>query len=74
MGALVTIHGEENKLTIDETTIIKGALEMKQKTVRNCMTTLDQVFMLEINSHLNQRTMTEVLFHIGNFVEISLID
>jgi len=62
LHALVSIHGEEGRgpLSIDETTIIKGALEMKTKTVKQCMTPLDKVFMFSVDKILNASTMKEI--------------
>jgi CBS domain containing-hemolysin-like protein len=43
---LVSMHGThaagEDKLTLDETTIIRGALDMQAKTARDAMTPLDK--------------------------------
>lgn len=35
---------------MDETTVILGALKLSGKVAKNCMTPLDKVFMLEINT------------------------
>jgi metal transporter CNNM len=59
---LVSIHGEDQKvLTIDETTIIQGALDMKHKTVKDCMSPIEKLFMLDINQRMDKRTMKEVI-------------
>eukprot|EP00762_Andalucia_godoyi_P008807 ANDGO_06872.mRNA.1 DUF21 domain-containing protein At2g14520 len=42
---LVRMHGEEHKLTGDEVSIIRGALELREKTALQVMTPLDSVFM-----------------------------
>jgi len=59
---LVNIHSEdqEGPLTMDESTIIKGALDMKYKTVKHCMTPLDQVFMVSFDARLDRQLMTEI--------------
>ncbi|PRP83604.1 hypothetical protein PROFUN_08330 [Planoprotostelium fungivorum] len=45
---LVTMHAAVNQgpLSIDECNIINGALDMKTKTVKDCMTSLEKVFMV----------------------------
>jgi len=64
---LVSIHaadnteGEGGPLTTDECTIIKGALDMKTKTVQDAMTPIESVFMLDISRRLDQRTRREIL-------------
>lgn len=66
LRALVSIHGEEHgkgPLTIDETTIIQGALDMKHKTLKDCMNPLDEVFMLDMNARMDKKTMKEVSFY-----------
>ena len=60
---LVEMHGEDNEgpLGKDESTIIKGAIDMKIKDVRCCMTPLSSVYMLPIDTVLNRETMKEIL-------------
>jgi metal transporter CNNM len=45
---LVSLHGSNaagaDQLTLDETTIIRGALDMQDKTARHAMTALEKVF------------------------------
>lgn len=60
---LVTIHGDSSvggELTLDECTIIKGALDLKEKTVGNVMIHMENVFMLEFNDKLDKTTMTKI--------------
>ncbi|XVF12556.1 hypothetical protein REPUB_Repub08aG0128900 [Reevesia pubescens] len=49
--------GKGGELTHDETTIISGALDMTQKTAKDAMTPLSNVFSLDINSKLDEKTM-----------------
>ncbi|XP_022737236.1 DUF21 domain-containing protein At5g52790-like [Durio zibethinus] len=49
--------GKGGELTHDETTIISGALDMTQKMAKDAMTPLSDVFSLDINSKLNEKTM-----------------
>jgi len=58
---LVSIHGAAASLTVDECTIIKGALDMKSKIVSDCMTPLKSVFMLPIESKLDVDTILNII-------------
>jgi ankyrin repeat/SOCS box protein 13/metal transporter CNNM len=63
---LVDMHGKssdgnEEPLSSDEVMIIKGALEMRSKVVREAMTPLESVFMLSVNEKLNKGTMQRLL-------------
>lgn len=69
LKALVNLHGKshidrkghlQDVLTKDEIMIIQGALDMKDKTVANAMIPLDQVFMLSMDSHLNDATFKQI--------------
>lgn len=60
---LVTIHGDSSvggELTMDECTIIKGALDLKEKTVENVIIHIESVFMLEFNDKLDKATMNKI--------------
>ncbi|KAJ0099124.1 hypothetical protein Patl1_20224 [Pistacia atlantica] len=61
LKTLVDMHGTEagkgGELTHDETTIINGALDMTQKTVKDAMTPISEIFSLDINSRLDEKTM-----------------
>jgi len=59
---LVTLHGEDRKgpLGVDEMTIIKGALDMRQKTVKDITKALDSVFMLNYQLRMDRQTMAKV--------------
>jgi len=52
---LIHFHSEAQKgyLSMDETTVIKGALDLTEKTAVNCMTPLENLFMLEYNQILD---------------------
>lgn len=58
------LHGHENAehgiLTVDETTIMKGALDMKDKHAQDVMTPLEKTFMLEVNQTLTQEIVGQV--------------
>ncbi|KAJ2642161.1 hypothetical protein GGF44_001797, partial [Coemansia sp. RSA 1694] len=54
-----TAHG--GNLSADEVTIIRGALELSDKLVIDVMTDLSNVYMVDVNSRLNRRLLTEML-------------
>ncbi|KAJ1901014.1 hypothetical protein LPJ81_003830 [Coemansia sp. IMI 209127] len=54
-----TAHG--GNLSIDEVTIIRGALELGEKLVVEVMTELRNVYMVDINAQLDIKLMTEML-------------
>ncbi|XP_010555687.1 PREDICTED: DUF21 domain-containing protein At5g52790 isoform X2 [Tarenaya hassleriana] len=58
---LVHMHGNEagkgGELTRDETTIISGALDMTQKTAKDAMTPISEIFSLDINTKLDEKTL-----------------
>ncbi|KAB1204907.1 hypothetical protein CJ030_MR7G015259 [Morella rubra] len=62
---LVDMHGRTagkgGELTQDETTIIAGALEMTQKTAKDAMTPISEIFSLSIDSRLDEQTMGLIL-------------
>ncbi|XP_062510930.1 uncharacterized protein LOC134186870 [Corticium candelabrum] len=60
-----TSQGNEEPLSQDEVLIIKGALEMRSKTVREAMTPLQSVFMLRIDDKLDRATM-QTLIDVGH--------
>eukprot|EP00670_Eutreptiella_braarudii_P013862 CAMPEP_0174333642 /NCGR_PEP_ID=MMETSP0810-20121108/19317_1 /TAXON_ID=73025 ORGANISM="Eutreptiella gymnastica-like, Strain CCMP1594" /NCGR_SAMPLE_ID=MMETSP0810 /ASSEMBLY_ACC=CAM_ASM_000659 /LENGTH=514 /DNA_ID=CAMNT_0015450885 /DNA_START=20 /DNA_END=1561 /DNA_ORIENTATION=+ len=53
----------EEKLTEDETNIIRGALEMTTKGVQDRMTPIDKVFMLDMDGVLDLATMKQIQDH-----------
>ena len=60
-------HGEKGagpgKLSIDETTIVGGALEMRNKTVAQVMTPMGEVYMLNAEGTLDAHTLQAILHH-----------
>ncbi|PWA93032.1 hypothetical protein CTI12_AA075800 [Artemisia annua] len=65
LKTLVNMHGDKagkgGELTNDEITIITGALDLAQKTVKDAMTPISEIFSLELNSKLNEDTMSLLL-------------
>ncbi|XP_071711663.1 DUF21 domain-containing protein At5g52790 [Rutidosis leptorrhynchoides] len=65
LKTLVDMHGDKagkgGELTNDEITIITGALDLAQKTVKDAMTPISEIFSLELNSKLNEETMSLLL-------------
>ncbi|KAK2146224.1 hypothetical protein LSH36_623g01065 [Paralvinella palmiformis] len=53
--------GGKDELTFDEVLIIKGALELGDKTVKDAMVSLENVFMLDIESKLDNETINKVI-------------
>eukprot|EP00118_Oscarella_pearsei_P007142 m.33838 g.33838 ORF g.33838 m.33838 type:complete len:481 (+) comp31920_c0_seq1:250-1692(+) len=63
---LVAIHGQKNpsneeQLTYDEVLIIKGALEMRSKVVREVMTPIESVFMVSEDDKLDEKLMKKLV-------------
>jgi len=54
-------HDQQHGLTTDEVTIIQGALEMKNLNVENCMISLDKVFMLNLDTVLDDDCLADIL-------------
>ena len=61
--ALVTMHDPEHggPLTPDEVQLIKGAIDLSNKTVETGMTPLENCFMLELSEKFDLTTMQKVL-------------
>uniref|UniRef100_A0A1J3FNW3 DUF21 domain-containing protein n=1 Tax=Noccaea caerulescens TaxID=107243 RepID=A0A1J3FNW3_NOCCA len=61
LKSFVYMHGNEagkgGELTHDETTIISGALDMSHKSAKDAMTPVSEIFSLNINSKLDEKTM-----------------
>eukprot|EP01111_Echinosteliopsis_oligospora_P001358 TRINITY_DN1206_c0_g2_i1.p1 TRINITY_DN1206_c0_g2~~TRINITY_DN1206_c0_g2_i1.p1 ORF type:complete len:486 (-),score=166.93 TRINITY_DN1206_c0_g2_i1:282-1739(-) len=64
---LVHIHGVDEhvpmgeNLTTDEVRIIKGALDMKEKTVETSLTAVDSVFAVDIDDDLDRALLTKIV-------------
>ncbi|XP_061177196.1 uncharacterized protein LOC133185923 isoform X1 [Saccostrea echinata] len=52
---------DDEPLTIDEVLIIKGALDMKNKTVKDAMLPLCDVFMVDADAVMDKSTMSKIL-------------
>ncbi|KAM7491571.1 hypothetical protein LguiA_034492 [Lonicera macranthoides] len=65
LKTFVGMHGNEagkgGELTHDETTIISGALDLTQKTAKDAMTPMTKVFSIDMNSKLDDETMTLIM-------------
>ncbi|CAL1547310.1 unnamed protein product [Lymnaea stagnalis] len=71
LKALIDIHGEdsqaeglgarEDTLSHDEVAIIKGCLDMKNKTARDAMLNVDKAFMINSHARLDHETMTHLI-------------
>ncbi|GFY83314.1 CBS domain protein with a domain protein [Actinidia rufa] len=65
LKTLVNLHGNEagkgGELTHDETTIISGALDLTQKTAKDAMAPMSEIFSLDLNSKLNEDTMSLIV-------------
>ncbi|XP_027357242.1 DUF21 domain-containing protein At2g14520-like [Abrus precatorius] len=61
LKTLVHLHANEagkgGELSLHETTIIAGALDLTQKTAKDAMTPISETFSLDINSKLDMQTM-----------------
>ncbi|CAD7699841.1 unnamed protein product [Ostreobium quekettii] len=63
---LIDIHAEDPEaqrecgLTTEDHKMLIGALELQGKTVRNVMTPLDQIYMLDKNTKLNFEKLSEI--------------
>ncbi|XP_023634735.1 DUF21 domain-containing protein At4g33700 isoform X2 [Capsella rubella] len=65
LKTLVDFHGNEagkgGELTHDETTIIAGALELSEKMVKDAMTPISDIFVIDINAKLDRDLMNLIL-------------
>ncbi|XP_078178201.1 DUF21 domain-containing protein At2g14520-like isoform X1 [Carex rostrata] len=65
LQTLVKLHGNEagrgGELTLDETMIINGALELIKKKAKDAMTLLSDTFAIDINAKLDRKLMQEIL-------------
>lgn len=62
---LIDFHSQQAQhggdLSMDAVTVIRGALDLQEKKVKNSMTVLDGVFMLESNSKLDRPTIQKIV-------------
>lgn len=65
LKTLVDLHGEQEglggTLTEDEIHVIRGALDLTNKTAMKSMTPLDKVFMLSTEDRLDEKTLQTIL-------------
>jgi len=65
LKALVGLHAEEEglggTLSVDEISIISGALDLTHKTAWAAMTPLDKVFMLPVERPLDEACLQDIL-------------
>ncbi|KAL9685200.1 hypothetical protein QQ045_022648 [Rhodiola kirilowii] len=65
LKTLVSFHGNKagkgGELTVDETTIIAGALELTEKTVGDVMTPISALFAIDINAKFDRSLMNQIL-------------
>jgi CBS domain containing-hemolysin-like protein len=54
MKKMFEIYEKEKKLNSDERKILQAALELNSKTLKEVMTPIDKVFMLDIKSNLDE--------------------
>jgi metal transporter CNNM len=60
---LVAIHGNhhEGPLSKNEVTIIRGAMDLQEKTAATIMTDLENVFAIDSNTMLNYESMNSIV-------------
>ncbi|CAL8470532.1 g10074 [Coccomyxa elongata] len=65
LKAMVDIHGADyglgGDLSEDEITVIRGALDLSNKTAITCMTPLEKVYMLSADVELNEAALLSIL-------------
>lgn len=65
LKTFVNFHGNEagkgGDLTRDETTIITGALELTEKTVKDAMTPISNAFTLDLDGVLNSESLNKIM-------------
>jgi Mg2+/Co2+ transporter CorC len=63
LKGLIDVHARSKYgvLTEDETEIMKGTLDFSLKTVEDAMTRAEDVYMLDVDSTLNRKTVNEML-------------
>jgi metal transporter CNNM len=60
---LVALHGEDQSgpLSKDEVSILRAVLDLRTKTVRDVMTSLDDVFMFSVSQKLDMKTCEQII-------------
>ncbi|XP_053406690.1 metal transporter CNNM4-like [Mercenaria mercenaria] len=58
---LIRVTKDFSALDEDEVNIISGALSLTKKTVKDIMTRIDDVFVLDYNDHLSFETMSDIM-------------
>jgi ankyrin repeat/SOCS box protein 13/metal transporter CNNM len=58
---LVRLHGQEHAITGDEATIMRGALELRDKTAKQIMTPIESVFMVDGARKFDEKCLDEML-------------
>lgn len=53
--------GKGGSLSVHETTIIGGALELTSKTARDAMTPLSETFSIDVNAKLDKNLMNLII-------------
>lgn len=60
---LVRVTGQHTDLVENEVGMLSGVLGFKEKTVKDVMTNLDDVYLLDVNCVLDFRTISDILQH-----------
>ncbi|BFZ64568.1 hypothetical protein YB2330_005715 [Saitoella coloradoensis] len=65
LAELLTFHSQQEHhggdLNLDAVTIMRGALDLHEKTVENAMTQIEEAFMLHIDTRLNRETIEKIV-------------
>jgi len=66
LATLIGMHSKRRTLDgeleeVDEVRIIQGALQLRDTTVQDAMTPKDSIYMLDINTILNETVMVEIM-------------
>ncbi|ODQ50589.1 DUF21-domain-containing protein, partial [Saitoella complicata NRRL Y-17804] len=65
LAELLTFHSQQEHhggdLNLDAVTIMRGALDLHEKTVENAMTQIEEVFMLHIDTRLDRETIEKIV-------------
>ncbi|XP_070052047.1 DUF21 domain-containing protein At2g14520-like isoform X3 [Nicotiana tomentosiformis] len=70
LRTLVDMHGNKagkgGELSLHETTIIAGALELTEKTARDAMTPISETFAIDVNANLDSRDLVNLILEKGH--------